>query len=52
MAERPELDEPRQLLRKLDGLLVENPGLPSYSEDMNDEEYTLRHIQWHKRVRI
>ena len=39
-------------LRKLDELLVQHPCTPSYSADLNDEEYTVQQKQWHKRVTI
>ena len=42
---------PHQLLQELDDLLAENPRTPSCREYLSDEDYTLQHIQWHKRVR-
>ena len=40
-------------LQKLDELLLEHPSsMPSYSADLNDEEYTVQQKQWHKRVGV
>ena len=35
--------QPQQILEELDKLLEDNPLLPSYSDGMNDPDYTIQH---------